>query len=108
MPLRPAYRWRSTRKRSDDQNEQDPAERGAWVAENPARVLLQARRSKVRAAESHRDFSRSPWGRYVVGRTWLVFAADPWLSGLVLWGTGDLSDASACVRVLPHAGQPMA
>jgi AraC-like DNA-binding protein len=38
------------------------------------------------------EFSESPVGRYLAGRTWLLWCADPTLCGLILWGRLDAGE----------------
>ncbi len=61
-------------------------------------------------AEGHDAFAEAPFGAALVGRTWVHFAADAGLWGVVLFGAPDEADAAALVRSLalelehpPHA-----
>jgi AraC-like DNA-binding protein len=55
---------------------------------------------------SPRAFLATPFGRYVVGRTWLHFSAHERFAGCVLWGELSRADVSSLAEVVPatHTG----
>jgi AraC-like DNA-binding protein len=63
----------------------------------------------VKAALRSADFVRAPVGRYIAGRTWLLFCADQELSGAIAWGRPAGTDArnwtaaARGLRGMPHA-----
>ena len=63
-------------------------------------------------AEGREAFANAPTGRFIAGRTWLHFCANPELFGVAFFGKPDANDVAALVQslvvelgagVVPHA-----
>ena len=52
----------------------------------------------MRRAVDNREFLATPVGRYVAGRTWALWTADPTLCGSVVWGRLDDADIEQVLR----------
>lgn len=52
----------------------------------------------MRRALDNREFIATPVGRYVAGRTWALWTADPTLCGSVVWGRLDDADIEQALR----------
>jgi AraC-like DNA-binding protein len=62
----------------------------------------------LQATQRVSEFLRAPEDRYILGRTWASFCVRGSMSGVLLWGTQDISDATQLLEAMPVEGSPIA
>jgi AraC-like DNA-binding protein len=55
----------------------------------------------LQATQRVNEFLRMPEDRYILGRTWASFCVRGSMSGVLLWGTPDISDATQLLETMP-------